>query len=267
MNNLKIGVRLAFGFGVIVVLLIAIAAIGVSRLTALADGTQVIVADKYPQVVLCNTVMNEANKIAQAVRNALLFNDPEQVKQEIAKIRESRILIEGTLPRLGKLVQSNQGHVLFKHVLDTGNTYVVALDQLLKVVNDGQKDQAIEFLTKDMRPVQQSYFDALDKLAAYQTQVMDQAGVDADNQYHAWRTTSIALALLASVAATLIGFLTTRSITRPIGQAMKIAQTVASGDLTSDIVVKTHDETGQLLQALKDMNDSLVRTVGSLLLL
>ena len=43
--------------------------------------------------------------------------------------------------------------------------------------------------------------------------------------------------------------------------ALEVANTVAAGDLTSRIDVTTNDETGQLLQALKAMNESLVRTV------
>jgi methyl-accepting chemotaxis protein len=52
-----------------------------------------------------------------------------------------------------------------------------------------------------------------------------------------------------------------RSIIHPLNLAVTIAQTVASGDLTSHIVVTGKDETGQLLQALKDMNHSLVKIV------
>jgi methyl-accepting chemotaxis protein len=53
-----------------------------------------------------------------------------------------------------------------------------------------------------------------------------------------------------------------RTLVRQLNQAVTIAQTVAAGDLTSTIDVTAHDETGQLQQALKDMNSSLVRIVG-----
>ncbi|MRX09853.1 HAMP domain-containing protein [Pseudoduganella sp. FT25W] len=52
------------------------------------------------------------------------------------------------------------------------------------------------------------------------------------------------------------------AITNPINEAVRVAQTVASGDLTSRIEVATREETGQLLGALKEMNDSLIRIVG-----
>jgi len=53
-----------------------------------------------------------------------------------------------------------------------------------------------------------------------------------------------------------------RSITRPLQRAVSIANTVASGDLTSDIQVKTTDETGQLLSALREMNNGLLGIVS-----
>jgi len=60
-----------------------------------------------------------------------------------------------------------------------------------------------------------------------------------------------------------ISWVIARSITRPLNQAVRVAKTVAAGDLTSRIdAQQRNDETGQLLQALREMNESLVRIVG-----
>ncbi len=53
-----------------------------------------------------------------------------------------------------------------------------------------------------------------------------------------------------------------RSTTAAIAQAVKVAQTVAAGDLTSRIEVRGRDEMAQLLQALKSMNDGLAQVVS-----
>ena len=62
-----------------------------------------------------------------------------------------------------------------------------------------------------------------------------------------------------TVVALLLGMAIGRSVTRPLRQAVTIAEKVAAGDLTSDIEVHLHDEVGQLLQALKTMNEALRR--------
>ncbi|MET0334726.1 MAG: methyl-accepting chemotaxis protein [Rhizobacter sp.] len=74
----------------------------------------------------------------------------------------------------------------------------------------------------------------------------------------------IGVAVLLSVAALgVAGWWVARSIVAPIRRAVQIAETVASGDLDSHIEVAGHDETAQLLAALKRMNDSLVKIVGT----
>ena len=69
-------------------------------------------------------------------------------------------------------------------------------------------------------------------------------------------------AVIAALVAIGCAAYITGAITTPINEAVHVAQTVASGDLTSRIAVETTEETGQLLQALKDMNGSLIRIVG-----
>ncbi|WP_332738914.1 methyl-accepting chemotaxis protein [Hydrogenophaga sp.] len=73
---------------------------------------------------------------------------------------------------------------------------------------------------------------------------------------------SLGLMLIATLAGIGAAVLIGRSITRPINQALRVAQTVAAGDLSSTIHVTSTDETGELLQALKTMNESLADVVA-----
>ncbi|WP_034914855.1 methyl-accepting chemotaxis protein [Erwinia sp. 9145] len=88
--------------------------------------------------------------------------------------------------------------------------------------------------------------------------------IEADNQL-AWQRTRLLL-LVSMLAALLAGSIITwwlvRSITRPLAQAVKIAQTVAAGDLQTQIEVKGRDETASLMAALKEMNGNLTRIVS-----
>jgi methyl-accepting chemotaxis protein len=71
-------------------------------------------------------------------------------------------------------------------------------------------------------------------------------------------------ALVVSLVVLLLaGTVVSRSIVRPVRRAVEIAETVAAGDLSSQIVVQGHGETAQLLAALARMNDRLVDVVGT----
>jgi len=95
------------------------------------------------------------------------------------------------------------------------------------------------------------------------------------NQEHAGRTSLELSAMLASTQqrvalmtllilalGAVFAHLISKSITRPLIDAVRLAQRVAAGDLSGEVEVKSRDETGQLLQALKSMNENLRKTVG-----
>jgi methyl-accepting chemotaxis protein len=89
------------------------------------------------------------------------------------------------------------------------------------------------------------------------------AGYDRSQTIYQWvRISCSAGILLGLLLATLVGWWLIQAITRPLNAAVKIASAVAGGDLTQKIDVRSNDETGQLMRALKNMNDSLVQIVG-----
>ena len=67
---------------------------------------------------------------------------------------------------------------------------------------------------------------------------------------------------IAALLACVLAFLLNRNITSPLREAVTLAQRVAKGDLSSHIVVRSKDETGELIAALRDMNAALVSIVG-----
>ena len=75
-----------------------------------------------------------------------------------------------------------------------------------------------------------------------------------------WRLGAIAVGMMAGLA--FIVLVVTRGITRPLQKAVDMANAIESGDLARNIEISTHDETGQLMQAMQAMNNSLVDIVS-----
>ncbi|MDP2977571.1 MAG: cache domain-containing protein, partial [Thiobacillus sp.] len=75
-----------------------------------------------------------------------------------------------------------------------------------------------------------------------------------------WRLAVVAAGIMLGLF--FIVLVVTRGITRPLQQAVNVANAIASNDLTQSIEVHSRDETGQLMQAMKNMSESLVRVVG-----
>ncbi len=91
---------------------------------------------------------------------------------------------------------------------------------------------------------------------------MEKSGDEASATTRRTEVLILALTLGAGLASLAVALWATRSITSPLREAVEVARRVANGDLTSHIDVSGEDETGQMMQALKDMNDSLTRIVA-----
>ena len=117
-------------------------------------------------------------------------------------------------------------------------------------------------LLNEVRPAQKKWLDVLNEVVEFQNKKTDEEAAAGLTTYNDARLFMFSLAGAALLLGMLITWFITRSIIRPINEAVIVAGLVAAGDLTSHIEVKSSDETGLLLQSLKDMNDNLVGIVS-----
>ncbi|MGK5061859.1 methyl-accepting chemotaxis protein [Janthinobacterium sp. LB3P112] len=102
----------------------------------------------------------------------------------------------------------------------------------------------------------------LDQQIATQSAQMRTAAEAAMARAHDTSMLIIALGLVGGVLSLATAWFISSGIVRPLRHAVKVARKVAGGDLSEHIRVDSRDEVGQLLQALKDMNASLINIVG-----
>ncbi len=258
--NMKIGVRLALGFGVVVALMLVIAFMGITRLGHLNESLDQVVSDKYPKTVAANEILKHLNRQARYLRNALLMSDAAQIEKELAGVAESRKIIAENLEKLDKTIKSPKGRELLKGLADARAKFIETQSRFVKLFGENKKSEAKELLLGEMRPAQLAYFDALNKVVEFQHGLMEKSGKDASDEYHAARELMIALSLGALILAAVIGFLIIRHILRQLGgepaYATEVMHRVAEGDFA--FTVTTDDKnTHSLLFAIKTMVEKL----------
>ena len=261
-SNMKIGMRLALGFGLVVALMAMIAFLGITRMASLNEGVDQMVNDRYPKTVLANDVIDSINVIARAMRNTLILDDSAAIQKELGRIDDSRKVIKERLDKLEATISSEEGKKQLSSVKEARVKYVAAQDSFLKLVEEGKQAEARIYLVGEVRALQGAYLEAVASLIKYQGELMEKAGQDATDLYHAARTLIFAIAAAALAMAALIGFWVTRSITRPVNEALGVANRLAEGDLNVHIEVKGRDETGQLLEAMKTMVGKLSQIIS-----
>lgn len=133
-----------------------------------------------------------------------------------------------------------------------------------------QRDDAADrpalnaLVSGQLRPTMQAYIDAVGRYGHLSRQRAAQAGEQAGHAAGMVRMLMFSFGVAVLGLGGLLGWLVTRSIVRPIAYAVRIAETVATGDLTQRIEVRGKDETGRLLLALREMNSQLGKTVAGI---
>ena len=257
LTRLKIGPRLAACFAIVIALLIATSVIGISKIDAVDVSTETILHDRFVKVRLAQTIENEVNRQARALRTALIAADPQVVRGELAKIEDSAPIIASAIERLKETIHTEKGKAALATLIEARSAFKADEAKLVAMIHGGQVDDGRTFLVMDMLPLQTAYLAAIEAFTQTQIAGMEQFGKDAADMAASAKLQMAALTAIAVLTAAALGLVLTRSITRPVDEAVHVAKTVASGDLSAEIRVGATDELGQLMIALHGMNGSL----------
>lgn len=187
--------------------------------------------------------------------------------------RISKALVEMPL-RQGRQAQGQSAHIeaagmgqqvaddIFKAGEEARAAYNGPRDKLRELIKQQQKDVAIEHLFTVVIPAQDKYFQVLDQFVSLQKSLMEQGVAESNQTAASAITLMLSLSGVAIVLCIIAAWWVTRSITRPLNEAVDVASAVAQGDLTVQIGETSKDETGMLLASLKSMNDNLHRIVS-----
>jgi methyl-accepting chemotaxis protein len=261
--NLKIGNRLALSFGLVCALLVVIVITSTTMLGRINQSSTVIAEDHLPKIEKANRLLDNVNDVALALRNMMLNADPIDRQKQVEIIMSSRKQAQQVLSELDAVLLVPKARDLLQKTLVANDKYIAGQDVLLKLIDTGAEVEAREYLRLQMRPLLVELKQTVQDQIELQTELSKLASKEGDQTYADTRALLFALGAAALAMAALVAWRITASITRPVSRALEVANTVAAGDLTSRIEVTTSDEMGQLLLALKSMNDKLASTVST----
>ena len=264
-SNLSIGARLGATFAALAMLVILVSAFSIRSLGAADTRFESYFEGIGARATTAALMLEAVEGRAIAARNLVLVTDPADVAAEKENVNRAHAEVQERLKRLNELAKapgvSQKGRELIAEIDRIESLYSPVALHIVQLALAGDKQQAITEMNEKCRPL-------LAQLARTANEYGDLSLANSKRmveESHAAYGFDRVMQVLASTAAVLMavvaGWLVTRSITRPIAQAVKIAETVAAGDLRSRIESGRNDETGKLLAALAAMNGSLKRLV------
>jgi methyl-accepting chemotaxis protein-1 (serine sensor receptor) len=268
LTDLRVKTKLMLAFAFVAAIVLLVSALSLRSLSGSNDRFSSYLEGVGARERLALDVRGAATRRAIAARNLVLVTEAKDVEVEKAAVLAADGDVTATVAALKAAVGkandvTERDHVLLAEIERVEGLYGLVARDIVGKALGGQKDAAITKMNAECRPLLAALLKAANDYIAYDVELSHDRVKAAESGYASDRLMLAAVCAAAVLLALGLGWMLASAVTRPLERCVVLAEAVASGDLSSHIVVDRNDETGQLLAALSRMNGSLVKMVGS----
>lgn len=261
-RSMNVSARAALSFSAIALLLLFVGCFSLVQVQALRETEQVMETNWLAGVRDSGGLRSDVLELRLMVARSLIPSADESAADARRDIGERRSQIEQRVSSyLASPLIDEQERQLVGQVQTAVHGYEQSLEQLLTFLSGGDAPAAIALFNGGMRQQGSDINEALAALTAYNDEGAKASSLSAGSVYS--RSLWVLLGVMAvAVVATVglaVGF--TRSITQPLGQALRVAERIAGSDLSQSVKVDGRDEPARLLSALATMQATLRATL------
>ena len=261
-HHMKIGARLAWGFGAVLSLVLLVSALSWLGLRVTNTEVDLVLQDRYPKVKQVHQIRAELNLQARIVGDLAFLEDLQIRRDELAALDTSRAKASDLYQALHTTIHNERGKALLTQAEAARQAYAHALEAFIAVATAHDQDAASDLLISQLRPRLQDYERHLAELTTYQEDLMNQGGVAVDHTLGQLQSGLLLVCACSLLTAGGLAWLVTRSVTAPLLNVIGAVDRVSRGDLTVAVRTDRADELGDLQQALLRLKDALSSAVG-----
>lgn len=262
LSNLKISVRLWLAFGSTMLILLLMVLISATRLNTISEKNKQILDKNAIGVASALEISSIIQENGSRTTELFITPDPQARSNQYLAVDSNKKKIASLMLKLGKLAETPKEKEALKALASSVENFSATFAKVADLIELFEREEAVAMMGKTVFPALNIALTDVATIVTLQKKEMDDNGAEIKSDI----SFSLKLMLIAGALATAISAMfaiwITRSITLPLNNAIAAAKRVADGDLTGKIEVTSKDETGELLSALADMNNSLVMTIG-----
>ncbi|MEO7497003.1 MAG: methyl-accepting chemotaxis protein [Massilia sp.] len=261
-NSVRIGTRLAMGFAIVLLLSIVSTSFALINVSRNGEATKRMMERPLAK----ERLVSDLNLLIYAAieRTTMIAKSTDETLSVVFadEIAAGTKRGGGLLKQVEGMLESEQEKALFAGVMKARGVYQAAKKQIMDAKKAGNTAEAEQVYTKTYTPAAAAYGARVQELLAQQRKAIDDSALLIEQGNGRSFTLIMALSALLVAFGAVFAVLISRSITVPLQAAVAVAVTVANGDLRSSFNIHSRDEIGELMTALKAMNDALANVVS-----
>jgi methyl-accepting chemotaxis protein len=264
-NNLKIGTKLISSFILVALIAGVIGVIGIQKIHQI-DAADTMLYEKV------TVPIGDALEIATAFqrirvnsRDIIFAVTPEEKQRFANRIKELREANNKHVADFEKSMLTEEGKKVFAEYKVLRATYGAELDKVIALALQNKNAEALAALQGPAGKASRDYQNIIEKLVDMKLKYGKEVAADNTRIANTASRIMTGLAIGGALLAIALGFFITRTITRPINEAVAVANALAQGDLTIRVESKSKDETGMMMLAISQMVEKLKSVVSDVM--
>ncbi|QBK04646.1 HAMP domain-containing protein [Hylemonella gracilis] len=260
-SNFGISKRLYLASIVLILALAGVALtswLSLSKVAELADKTA---TQRVPQLMHIASVELNVTRVSLQIRHSILVRTPADLAATLADIGEKKTKIDEALKAFEAGIFTPAGREAFNKMTPLVQRFWQIGTENIKLIQDGRKDEAFDFLVQKTIPVRNELLKVLDTEKIRQVEQLDRELSEVESQSETIRLELVLLSIAVAIALFALSWYIAALLQRRTKTSQAVADHVRDGDLAYSVQDDAHDEFSPLLASLGEMQASLSRIV------
>jgi methyl-accepting chemotaxis protein len=261
-HHLKIANKLLLAFAIVIALTCVMGVFSIVQLVKVSNASSDIARNWMPGTRHLGEVQTSLARYRISEATHILQDEEADMKAADKALATRRDTMKTQQDALAALMTDAEEQRLYGEFQKDIAAYMAESGKLTALSHAGNKNEARAVFKGTSNKIYRKLNEEFEVLAKYNDSGSSAAEQSAEQIFRWSRQLIIGAMLLLVAVGIALAVWVARMVARPLQDAVGVAQSVAGGDLTAAIDVDSRDETGMVMRALRDMNDSLARVVG-----
>jgi methyl-accepting chemotaxis protein len=263
-RNMNIALRAALGFGLVAVLVFLLGIFALVQINAMHEESGEIDNRWLPNIEAVAEINQNFLRVRALTLRLMLSHSKEGMRADVATIGELKSHLQESQQRLEALIASDEERKVYANYQRELASYMRIQLQIMDLTAQQRTEEAVELTNGELNEFASGTAAALKQMIEFSRNQAYRASAESNAVYESAQRWVMIVLVLAALLTVVLATLLTRSIVGPLHQAVRIAESVAAGDLTERIEAHGSDEPARLLRALQTMQGNLRSTLQNI---
>ena len=256
-NNLKIAKKLILSFAAVIILTVILGIFAIRELKAVNQASTDMATNWLPTIKAAQSIQASLPRMRISELQMITAATPAEREDALKAIKSRLDILAKQRATYEAQISEAEEKLAYEKFSKSFAAYLEIDKKLAEISGAGKEEEARAIFKGDSNKTFRSMLESMDEIIKIAAQVGQKDDDDVFNSARAW-----IIGLLAAIVVIAFGLAVARAVSRPLNEAVSVAERVAQGDLTVDIRSDSKDETGMLMHSLRAMNDSLNKIVS-----